>query len=83
MTEMLTPPAWTAEGVCGQADPELFFPDKGKPSTVAKRICMGCPVRRKCLRWALDTEQQWGVWGGKTAREMRALRKERRLRQAA
>jgi len=82
MTGALVPPAWTQEGLCGQSDPELFFPDKGESGKVAKRICLACPVRTACLRWAVDTQQQWGVWGGMTSRERRRIRKERHQRAA-
>lgn len=44
----------------------------------AKAICFSCPERMKCLKWALDTGQEFGVWGGCTERERNKLRKERR-----
>lgn len=34
----------------------------------AKALCMTCKERLKCLEWALDTRQQFGVWGGHTER---------------
>lgn len=30
----------------------------------ARRLCQGCPVRRECLRWAIDVEKPAGSWGG-------------------
>lgn len=47
----------------------LFFPDEGRRShkqiDLAKRICHDyCPVRIACLRWALDTFEPDGIWGG-------------------
>ena len=38
---------------------------------------MGCPVRAECLAEALDNEIEWGVWGGLTERERRALLRKR------
>ncbi|SOR76592.1 Transcriptional regulator WhiB4 [Streptomyces chartreusis NRRL 3882] len=39
----------------------------------AKAVCTGCPVRTECLADALDNRVKFGVWGGMTARERRAL----------
>lgn len=44
----------------------------------AKAICEECPVREACLDWAVETNQEFGVWGGKTERERAKIRKERR-----
>lgn len=41
----------------------------------AKKICGACPVIEKCLRWALDTRQPYGIWGGTTERERRDILK--------
>ncbi len=57
----------------GSASPEAFFPPKGQPGLEAKRVCAGCPVRVECLEYALVTDQRWGVWGGTSAFERRAL----------
>jgi WhiB family redox-sensing transcriptional regulator len=38
---------------------------------------MGCPVRTECLADALDNRVEFGVWGGMTERERRALLKRR------
>lgn len=39
----------------------------------ARRFCLPCPVRAECLAHALDQRVEWGVWGGATERERRAL----------
>jgi WhiB family redox-sensing transcriptional regulator len=39
----------------------------------ARLTCTGCPVRFECLAEALDNRIEWGVWGGMTERERRAL----------
>lgn len=38
-------------------------------------MCRGCPVRLECLADALDNEVEFGVWGGLTERQRRALLK--------
>lgn len=32
----------------------------------AAAICAGCPVLDSCLRYALENDERWGVWGGTT-----------------
>lgn len=39
--------------------------------TDAKVLCTECPVRLDCLRWALDKQELWGVWGGLAEFELR------------
>ncbi|MGL4745898.1 MAG: WhiB family transcriptional regulator, partial [Dermatophilaceae bacterium] len=43
----------------------------------AKLICRGCPVVAECLADALDNRTEFGVWGGMTERERRALLRRR------
>jgi WhiB family redox-sensing transcriptional regulator len=57
-------------------DPEEMFV-KGAEQHQAKKRCLGCPVRTECLAEALDNELEWGVWGGMTERERRAVLKAR------
>jgi WhiB family redox-sensing transcriptional regulator len=65
-------PDWSA-ALCAQTDPEVFFPEKGGSTREAKRICAGCPIRPACLRYALETGDRFGVWGGLSERERRRL----------
>lgn len=64
-------------GRCAEADPEAFFPEKGASNKAAKRVCMSCEVRVACLEYALSIDEQWGVWGGLSEMERRALRRRR------
>ncbi|MCZ9346675.1 WhiB family transcriptional regulator, partial [Streptomyces sp. TRM76130] len=41
----------------------------------AKAVCRRCPVRERCLEWALDSGQSIGVWGGTDENERRALKR--------
>jgi hypothetical protein len=75
---------WRADALCGQVDAELFFPtaDRGAvfeaQVAAAKRVCAGCPVRARCLDWALRALPE-GIAGGLTPGERQALRRRRGL----
>jgi WhiB family redox-sensing transcriptional regulator len=65
---------WRSSAACRSGDPDLFFPISGSGESLeqaaeAKAICAGCPVRRQCLAFALQTRQVYGIWGGLTERE--------------
>ena len=67
-------------GTCQTAEPELFFPVSATgPATAqvaaAKAVCRGCPVRAECLRYAMQTAQDHGIWGGTTDEERRVARR--------
>ncbi|MFJ5804825.1 WhiB family transcriptional regulator [Streptomyces sp. NPDC093093] len=71
-------PPWMDDGLCAQADPELFFPEGRKPNdAAAKMLCFGCVVRRECLAYALRRGEPHGVWGGLNEQERSALLAER------
>ncbi|MDX3568718.1 WhiB family transcriptional regulator [Streptomyces sp. ID05-47C] len=46
----------------------------------AKAVCRRCPVRARCLEWALETDQSLGVWGGTSETERCALKRRIRAR---
>jgi len=70
-------PHWRQSAVCGQTDPDVFFPDTGR-SKITKRTCAGCPVRTECLEWALTHGERFGIWGGLSEQERDMLKKERK-----
>ncbi|PRZ43078.1 WhiB family redox-sensing transcriptional regulator [Antricoccus suffuscus] len=63
---------WASQARCLGTDPEALFV-QGAAQHKAKKICSGCPVRLQCLADALDNRTEFGVWGGMTERERRAL----------
>jgi len=71
---MLT--GWVARGACLQADPDSLFV-RGAAQQSAKTVCQKCPVIAECLAEALDNRTEFGVWGGMTERERRALLRRR------
>jgi WhiB family redox-sensing transcriptional regulator len=71
--------AWRAQANCLDKDPGLFFPVDARASEEkvqeALGICAVCVVRPECLNYALETNQQAGIWGGYEEDERRSLRK--------
>lgn len=68
---------WRDDAACARVDGEVWFPNTGESPRPAKAICATCPVTNQCLQWALDTNERYGVYGGLTENERRALRRER------
>lgn len=72
---------WRAEAVCAQIGGDIWHPEKGGSTREAKLVCNGgpgrepCPVREQCLQYALDHDERFGIWGGYSERERRALRR--------
>src|SRR5437763_14637636 len=67
---------WTSRAACKESDPDELFV-QGAAQNRAKAICMSCVVRTECLADALDNRIEFGVWGGMTERERRALLRRR------
>ena len=67
---------WASRGACRSSDPDALFV-QGAAQNRAKTVCMSCPVRTECLADALDNRIEFGVWGGMTERERRALLRRR------
>ena len=65
----LSAASWHAHAVCVDADPELFFPEPGVTAQPAIQVCRTCPVQAQCLAWALESGEDFGVWGGASERQ--------------
>lgn len=58
--------------------PENWFPVGTTGPALAQEakavlICHTCPFEKTCLQIALDENREWGVWGGKTARQRKGM----------
>jgi WhiB family transcriptional regulator, redox-sensing transcriptional regulator len=67
---------WRVAARCRTTDAEDLFV-VGAQQREAKLFCRTCPVRTECLAHALDERIEFGVWGGMTERERRALLRRR------
>ena len=73
---------WRDGAICRDTDPELFFPVGTTGNALvqidrAKQVCGECGVAQACLDFALDTNQDSGIWGGLTEEERRVIRRRR------
>jgi len=74
---------WRNSAACREIAPEVFFPVGTTGNALvaisaAKAVCDACDAKSECLEFALLTNQDSGVWGGKSEEERRALRRVRR-----
>lgn len=67
---------WTSQALCATGDPDRLFVT-GAAQREAAKLCRQCPVRTECLADALDNRVEFGVWGGLTERQRRALLRRR------
>ncbi len=77
---MLALKEWQERSACRDSDPELFFPVGTTGAAIhqierAMAICSVCEVTDSCLQYALETNQEFGVWGGYPEDDRRRLRK--------
>lgn len=71
---------WRHRAACLTEDPELFFPIGNTGPAIqqieeAKAVCGSCDVMETCLKWAIETSQDAGVWGGMSEDERRSLKR--------
>lgn len=80
--------SWRRAAICRDTDPDLFFPVGTTGYALvqidkAKQVCGECPVAEPCLQYALDTNQDSGIWGGTSEEERRSIRRGIAARHAA
>ncbi|MCW2662881.1 MAG: transcriptional regulator [Mycobacterium sp.] len=66
------PAGWVSKALCGDTDPDGLFVS-GAAQRKAAVFCRHCPVMQECAAEALDNRVEFGVWGGMTERQRRAL----------
>jgi WhiB family redox-sensing transcriptional regulator len=71
---------WRDVAACQDTDPDLFFPVGTTGPAIeqidaAKAVCESCEAKVPCLEFALQTNQDSGVWGGTSEEERRKVRR--------
>jgi WhiB family transcriptional regulator, redox-sensing transcriptional regulator len=69
-------PHWRDLAACAQTDPDAFFPEKGGSVKAAKAVCAVCLVTAPCLEYALERDERFGIYGGKSERERRQIKRD-------
>lgn len=68
---------------CSQ-DPDLYYPDAGDGGGAAhyvkqaKKACKGCPIIMQCAEYAVKFNEEYGVWGGLSPMDRKAIRRNAR-----
>ena len=62
-------------GACAGLPKAVFYPERGESPDAALALCRRCGVRDECLAFALERNEQFGIWGGLTERERRRRRR--------
>ena len=52
---------------------KLFFSESPKRIAIAKSMCASCPAITQCLEYSLANECEFGIFGGLTPQERKAL----------
>ena len=70
----------SVEGECRGVDTNMFYLDTPIAIEIARQVCGQCAVRSACLDFAINTREEYGVWGGVSAPERKNIRRrEQRL----
>jgi WhiB family redox-sensing transcriptional regulator len=67
---------WQNDAACAQLEhPEIMDqePKETPPEIIA--FCGKCAVRAECFQYAMDTNQQYGIWAGLSADQRKALKR--------
>lgn len=75
LRDLMERPEWMALAECRGMDPELFHPGWGESVSEAREVCRRCEVQAECLAYAVNNAERFGVWGGKSERERRSIRR--------
>lgn len=62
---------WAPLSSCWTSSVSEMFPrSHSQELNIAQKICATCPVTSQCLNLALVNQEEYGVWGGYTSRQI-------------
>jgi len=65
---------WMEFAACKGADQELFFAEGAEyraSTNKAQQYCKNCVVYKDCLKFAIDNNITYGIWGGLNPKQRR------------
>ena len=65
--------SWAADAACRGLETSFFFPERGDSTSSVKAVCRECPVKGECLRYALESREKFGTWGGASENDRRRM----------
>jgi len=75
MSDSFKDMSYQKDGLCAKKENskymDYFFSEEPEEKHQAKNLCFQCPVRKDCIKYALESKQIWGIWGGKDENEIR------------
>lgn len=69
---------WRDYALCAETGGDWFADNTKQNKDIVKdalRICGLCSVRDDCLHYALENDERYGIWGGKTERTRQRIRR--------
>lgn len=66
-------PDWAVDAACSEVGGDWWHPEKGDSNRPARSVCARCAVAVECLAFALVHREQFGIYGGLSAKERRPL----------
>lgn len=64
---------WIDNVACKPDEHKLFFSELPSKVAKAKAICNTCPSKVSCLDFALRNQEEFGIFGGLTPKERKAM----------
>jgi WhiB family redox-sensing transcriptional regulator len=71
---------WQTQASCRGRSSEVFFgadnetgERRRRRESLAKQLCLDCPVVRRCRSYALAAQEPYGIWGALTPAERRRI----------
>lgn len=66
--------------ICRQVDADIWFPEPDEPNYAerlrdATKLCGECPYQTDCLLYALEANEEFGVWGGQTPLQRKRIKR--------
>lgn len=71
--------SWRDNAACKRTDVNLFMSKEKGAVKEALALCAGCLVVKDCLNFAMTNNITHGIWGGKTERQRKSLKRAKNL----